>query len=93
MDWHKALLQSMMRSRFCMIVPGDSQSSERLTDAFVSGAIATCVPTVPGRCCVERLIPLMSSSRLHLSSLEAHEIDAGLPFTLYASVSGEYSVR
>ncbi len=37
MDWHKALLQSMMQSRFCMIVPGDSQSSERLTDAFVSG--------------------------------------------------------
>ena len=36
-DWHKALLRSMMQSRFCMIVPGDSQSSERLTDAFVSG--------------------------------------------------------
>ena len=36
-DWHKALLQSMMQSRFCMIVPGDSQSSERLTDAFVAG--------------------------------------------------------
>ena len=32
------MLQSMMASRFCMVVPGDSQSSERLTDAFVSGA-------------------------------------------------------
>ena len=36
-DWHKSLLHSMMQSRFCMIVPGDSQSSERLTDSFVSG--------------------------------------------------------
>ena len=37
-DWHRDMLQSMMASRFCMVVPGDSQSSERLTDAFVSGA-------------------------------------------------------
>ena len=36
-NWHKSLLHSMMQSRFCMIVPGDSQSSERLTDSFVSG--------------------------------------------------------
>ena len=36
--WHKQLLESMSRSRFCMIVPGDTQSSERLTDAFVTGA-------------------------------------------------------
>ncbi|CAL5220021.1 g1967 [Coccomyxa viridis] len=43
-DWHKALLRSMMQSRFCMIVPGDSQSSERLTDAFVSG----CIPVFVG---------------------------------------------
>jgi hypothetical protein len=35
--WHKAMLESMARSRFCMIVPGDSQSSERITDAFVTG--------------------------------------------------------
>jgi hypothetical protein len=35
----------------------------------------------------------MSSSRLHSSSLEVHEIDAGLPFMLHTSASGEYSVR
>lgn len=35
------MLESMARSRFCMIVPGDTQSSERLTDAFVTGARVT----------------------------------------------------
>jgi hypothetical protein len=34
------MLESMARARFCMIVPGDTQSSERLADAFVTGAHA-----------------------------------------------------
>lgn len=38
MGWHKSMLESMARARFCMIVPGDTQSSERLADAFVTGA-------------------------------------------------------
>ena len=38
MGWHRAMLESMTKSRFCMIVPGDTQSSERLADAFVTGA-------------------------------------------------------
>ncbi len=38
--WHRAMLESMARARFCMIVPGDTQSSERLADAFVTGAHA-----------------------------------------------------
>ena len=43
--WHKQLLESMSRSRFCMIVPGDTQSSERLTDAFVTGARRVASPS------------------------------------------------
>lgn len=36
--WHRSMLESMAQSRFCMIIPGDSQSSDRLSDAFVTGA-------------------------------------------------------
>ena len=41
---HRSLLQQMANSAFCLIMPGNSQSSQRLTEAFLTG----CIPVFIG---------------------------------------------
>ena len=36
---HRSLMQQMADSAFCLIMPGNSQSSQRLTEAFLTGCI------------------------------------------------------
>lgn len=66
LGWHKAMLESMAQSRFCMIVPGDSQSSQRLSDAFVTGVCASSDV----------------SNRLHQHAPSASDIISSLCFVL-----------
>ncbi|KAK9822652.1 hypothetical protein WJX81_003745 [Elliptochloris bilobata] len=41
---HRELLGNMTRSIFCLMIPGNSQSSQRLTEAFLTG----CIPVFVG---------------------------------------------
>ncbi|CAL8469510.1 g9051 [Coccomyxa elongata] len=41
---HKLVLEQMANSAFCLILPGNSQSSQRLTEAFLAG----CIPVFIG---------------------------------------------
>ncbi len=41
---HRSLMQQMANSAFCLIMPGNSQSSQRLTEAFLTG----CIPVFIG---------------------------------------------
>lgn len=41
---HRQLLENMTRSNFCLMLPGNSQSSQRLTEAFLTG----CIPVFVG---------------------------------------------
>lgn len=41
---HKSMLEQMASSTFCLILPGNSQSSQRLTEAFLAG----CIPVFLG---------------------------------------------
>ena len=41
---HGAMLEAMAGSVFCLIMPGNSQSSQRLTEAFIAG----CIPVFLG---------------------------------------------
>ena len=41
---HASMLESMAGSVFCLIMPGNSQSSQRLTEAFLTG----CIPVFLG---------------------------------------------
>ncbi len=41
---HKSVLEQMANSAFCLILPGNSQSSQRLTEAFLAG----CIPVFIG---------------------------------------------
>ncbi len=41
---HRSVLESMANSAFCLILPGNSQSSQRLTEAFLAG----CIPVFIG---------------------------------------------
>eukprot|EP00884_Botryococcus_braunii_P007896 jgi/Botrbrau1/17107/Bobra.0157s0010.1 len=41
---HKPYLQQMSKSVYCLILPGNSQSSQRLTEAFLTG----CIPVFVG---------------------------------------------
>jgi hypothetical protein len=41
---HKSMLEQMASSAFCLILPGNSQSSQRLTEAFLAG----CIPVFLG---------------------------------------------
>ena len=41
---HRSLVQQMANSAFCLIMPGNSQSSQRLTEAFLTG----CIPVFIG---------------------------------------------
>ncbi len=41
---HRQLLENMTHSIFCLIIPGNSQSSQRLTEAFLTG----CIPVFVG---------------------------------------------
>ena len=41
---HGGMLEGMAGSVFCLIMPGNSQSSQRLTEAFISG----CIPVFLG---------------------------------------------
>lgn len=41
---HRQLLENMTRSNFCLMLPGNSQSSQRLTEAFLTG----CIPVFIG---------------------------------------------
>lgn len=41
---HKPYLQQMAKSVYCLILPGNSQSSQRLTEAFLTG----CIPVFVG---------------------------------------------
>ena len=38
MDTHAALMAQMGASKFCAILPGATQSSVQLTEAFITGA-------------------------------------------------------
>lgn len=41
---HRSVLEHMADSTFCLILPGNSQSSQRLTEAFLAG----CIPVFIG---------------------------------------------
>ncbi len=41
---HGGMLEGMAGSVFCLIMPGNSQSSQRLTEAFIAG----CIPVFLG---------------------------------------------
>jgi hypothetical protein len=41
---HRSMLEQMASSEFCLIMPGNSQSSQRLTEAFLTG----CIPVFIG---------------------------------------------
>ncbi|EIE21518.1 hypothetical protein COCSUDRAFT_66927 [Coccomyxa subellipsoidea C-169] len=41
---HRSVLEGMANSAFCLILPGNSQSSQRLTEAFLAG----CIPVFIG---------------------------------------------
>ena len=41
---HAGMLEAMAGSVFCLIMPGNSQSSQRLTEAFIAG----CIPVFLG---------------------------------------------
>ena len=41
---HQGMLEAMAGSVFCLIMPGNSQSSQRLTEAFIAG----CIPVFLG---------------------------------------------
>ena len=41
---HRSLVEQMADSAFCLIMPGNSQSSQRLTEAFLTG----CIPVFLG---------------------------------------------
>ena len=41
---HRPMLESMAASLFCLILPGNSQSSQRITEAFLTG----CIPVFLG---------------------------------------------
>lgn len=41
---HQAMLEAMAGSVFCLVLPGNSQSSQRLTEAFITG----CIPVFLG---------------------------------------------
>ena len=41
---HRSLVEQMANSAFCLIMPGNSQSSQRLTEAFLTG----CIPVFLG---------------------------------------------
>lgn len=41
---HPGMLEAMAGSVFCLIMPGNSQSSQRLTEAFIAG----CIPVFLG---------------------------------------------
>ena len=41
---HRSLVEQMANSAFCLIMPGNSQSSQRLTEAFLTG----CIPVFIG---------------------------------------------
>ena len=41
---HQGMLESMAGSVFCLIMPGNSQSNQRLTEAFIAG----CIPVFLG---------------------------------------------
>ena len=41
---HRPMLEAMASSVFCLILPGNSQSSQRLTEAFLTG----CIPVFLG---------------------------------------------
>ena len=41
---HGGMLEAMAGSVFCLIMPGNSQSSQRLTEAFIAG----CIPVFLG---------------------------------------------
>ena len=41
---HRGMLEQMASSEFCLIMPGNSQSSQRLTEAFLTG----CIPVFVG---------------------------------------------
>lgn len=41
---HRSVLEQMATSAFCLILPGNSQSSQRLTEAFLAG----CIPVFIG---------------------------------------------
>ena len=40
MDTHAALMAHMGASKFCAILPGATQSSVQLTEAFITGALS-----------------------------------------------------
>lgn len=75
LGWHKAMLESMAQSRFCMIVPGDSQSSQRLSDAFVTGVCASSDV----------------SNRLHQHAPSASDIISSLSFFVVCSTTAAAS--
>lgn len=41
---HRPMLEAMAASTFCLILPGNSQSSQRITEAFLTG----CIPVFLG---------------------------------------------
>jgi hypothetical protein len=66
---HRPMLEAMAGSVFCLVLPGNSQSSQRLTEAFLAGCIPVFVgppwhtlpfahevgaPSVPSQHCISR---------------------------------------
>ena len=60
---HGSMLEAMAGSVFCLIMPGNSQSSQRLTEAFIAG----CIPVFLGP--PWHTLPFSTEVRPHLHGI------------------------
>lgn len=66
---HKSVLQQMAASAFCLIMPGNSQSSQRLTEAFLAGCIPVFIgPPWHSLPLTQRVRHLTAPAQAHLSA-------------------------
>ena len=76
---HRSVLEHMADSTFCLILPGNSQSSQRLTEAFLAGCIPVFIgppwhslpltqKVIRGSCCPEWCYPDLPLKVMHGTS-------------------------